>query len=247
MKKSLQLARILERVRDGEDPAKVRYEARNLLATVRLQDITAAEEHLLDSTISPSELRQLVYAFAAILGDQFALIRASLPANHIIRKILVEHEMIECFLADLQDANAVIQETGCNSDTCTEYRKLCHITFHMQSAYVHLQREDDIIFPSLKGSPCYTICTAMHIEHGLIGSGIHNLLKLIENFNTIESEEFEFHLDEIVAFLVPIFKEHIFQEDNILYPLAMETLEDNRKWARIRQLCDEMGYCGFDG
>ena len=77
----MQLAQILRRVQQGEDPVKVRYEARELLASVRLRDVTAAEKYLLESGISFDQLRGLVYSFASILGDQFALLRANLPGS----------------------------------------------------------------------------------------------------------------------------------------------------------------------
>ena len=37
-----------------------------------------------------------------------------------------------------------------------------------------------------------------------------------------------------------------FQEDNILYPVALDVIKDERIWWRIKQLSEEMGYCGFD-
>ena len=122
MEKSMQLAQILRRIQQGEDPMKVRYEARELLATVRLRDVTAAEKYLLESGISFDQLRSLVYAFASILGDQFALLRANLPGSHIIRIILAEHEMFECFLADLKDVNEKIQRMPEMGQYCSEYR-----------------------------------------------------------------------------------------------------------------------------
>ena len=100
MEKSLQLAQILMRVQQGEDPIKVRHEARELLSTVRLSDVTAAEKYLLESGVSFDQLRSLVYAFASVLGDQFALLRANLPGSHIIRVVLAEHEMFEHSLDD---------------------------------------------------------------------------------------------------------------------------------------------------
>ena len=246
MDKSLQLAQILKRVQQGEDPMKVRYEARELLATLRLRDITAAEKYLFESGISFDQLRSLVYAFASILGDQFALLRASLPGNHIIRIILAEHEMFECFLADLKDVNDKIQAaTEPMSEYCSEYRKLCHVGWHLYSMGTHHKREDDMIFPALKDHPCYTLCKNMQRSHSRIISAINNLSKLACNFTSMDFEDFKLQLNALVMFLVPMMREHIFQEDNILYPIALESLDD-KAWTAIKEVCDETEYCAFD-
>ncbi len=246
MEKSLQLAQILKRVQQGEDPMKVRYEARELLATVRLSDVTAAEKYLIESGISFDQLRSLVYAFASILGDQFALLRANLPGSHIIRTILAEHEMFECFLADLKDVNEKIQEMSEMGKYCSEYRKLCHIARHLYSMDVHHQREDNMIFPALKDQSCYALCRTMQKVHCRIISAIENLAQLVYCLGALNFEEFKLQLNALVLFLVPMMREHIFQEDNILYPIALDAIDD-KTWRSIKEMCDETEYCSFDG
>ena len=246
MEKSMQLAQILRRVQQGEDPMKVRYEARELLATLRLRDVTAAEKYLLESGISFDQLRSLVYAFASILGDQFALLRANLPGSHIIRTILAEHEMFECFLADLKEVNNKIQAADELSEYSSEYRKLCHIAKHLYAMDVHHLREDDIIFPSLKEKSCYSLCRSMQRVHYRILSAINNLIAVAYNFGSMNFDDFKMQLNAVVTFLVPTMREHIFQEDNILYPIALEALDD-KAWTSIKEMCDETEYCAFDG
>ena len=238
---------LLKRVSDGEDPAKVREDSRELLASVGLKEMVAAERHLLSAGVSFDQLRQFVYAFAKILGDQAASLRANVGPNHLVRLVLAEHEMLECFLADLKDVNDSIQQMNCINDVCSEFRKLCHIANHLLIAYNHHQREEDIIFPALKGYPCYSLCRAMQKSHFRIISATNNLLALITNFNVIEGEEFKTRLDSLVTFLVPAMREHLFQEDNILYPIALEVLNDDKTWKRLKEASEDLGYCGFDG
>ncbi|NIA17501.1 MAG: DUF438 domain-containing protein [Planctomycetes bacterium] len=246
MEKSLQLAQILRRVQQGEDPMKIRYEARELLATVRLSDVTAAEKYLLESGISFDQLRNLVYSFASILGDQFALLRANLPGSHIIRAILAEHEMFECFLADLKEVNDKIQAMQEMNQYCSEYRKLCHIGRHLYATNIHNQREDDMIFPALKKQSCHSLCKSLKRTHSRIASAINNFTGLICNFTAMDFDEFKLQLNAFAMYLVPTVREHIFQEDNILYPIALEALSAEI-WDSIKELCDETEYCAFDG
>jgi DUF438 domain-containing protein len=246
MEKARKLADILGRVRNGEDPAKIREESRQLLSTLRLSDISKAHKYLLGSGISLEQLRTLVYAFASILGDQFALLRANLPANHPVRRILAEHEMFECFLADLAEANLELQEAGSLTELSSEFRNLAHIAGHLQAIDVHNQREDDLVFPALENYPCRSICAVLQKAHGRIKNMVGNLTMTVNNFRQFEPEQFKIQVNAISCAIVPIVREHIFQEDNILYPVALDVIEDEGIWQRVKQLGDEMGYCGFD-
>jgi len=246
MEKARKLADILGRVRDGEDPAKIRQESRQLLSTLKLSDISKAQKYLLSSGISFDQLRTLVYAFASILGDQFALLRANLSASHPIRRILAEHEMFECFLADLAEANLELQEAGVLTELSSELRKLEHIAGHLQAIDIHDQREDDLIFPVLENYPCKSICVVLGKAHWRIRNVVSNLTMAVNNFRQFEPEQFKIQINTLSCAIVPIVREHIFQEDNILYPVALDVIEDDKIWKRVKCLSDEMGYCGFD-
>src|SRR4030042_89347 len=232
MEKARKLADILGGVRDGQDPAKIREESRQLLSTLRLSDISKAHKYLLGSGISLEQLRTLVYAFASILGDQFALLRANLSPNHPIRRVIAEHEMVECFLADLSEANLELQETESLTELSSEFRNLAHIAGHLQALDVHDQREDDLIFPVLEKYPCRTICAVLQRAHGRIKNMVGNLTMTVNNFKHFEPEQFKIQVNAISCALVPIVREHIFQEDNILYPVALDIITDDNVWRR---------------
>ncbi|PKL48745.1 MAG: hypothetical protein CVV39_03895 [Planctomycetes bacterium HGW-Planctomycetes-1] len=246
MEKARRLADILERVRSGEAPTKIRQEARQLLSTLRLSDISRAHKYLVGSGVSFDQLRTLVYAFASILGDQFALLRANLSPDHPVRRILAEHEMFECFLADLEEVNMLIQESTGMTELSSEFRRLEHIAGHLQAIDIHNQREDDLIFPVLANYPCKSICLVLEKAHWRIKNMVGNLTMVVNNFKNFEPVQFKIQLNALSSAIVPIMREHIFQEDNILYPVALDVLKDERVWWRIKQLAEEMGYCGFD-
>ena len=246
MEKARKLADILGRVRDGEDPAKIRSESRQLLASLSLSDISKAQKYLLGTGISLNQLRMLVYAFASILGDQFALLRANLPANHPVRRILAEHEMFDCFLADLAEVNVEIQDAENLTGLSSEFRRLEHIAGHLQSIDAHDQREDDLVFPALENYPCKSICVVLQKAHWRIKNMVSNLTTLVNNFRQFEPEQFKIQVNALSCAIVPIVREHIFQEDNILYPIALDVVQDEKIWRRIKQLSEEMGYCAFD-
>ena len=58
-------------------------------------------------------------------------------------------------------------------------------------------------------------------------------------------DDFKERLDQLAKELVYELKDHIFKENYILYPTALEAIESADKWKEMRVKCDEIGYCPF--
>ncbi len=64
--------------------------------------------------------------------------------------------------------------------------------------------------------------------------------RLLERSKAPEQHSEE--IKELIDFLVFELRDHIFKENNILYPTALEELGD---WEAIRKEGDKIGYCTF--
>ncbi|MGB9598396.1 MAG: hemerythrin domain-containing protein [Minisyncoccales bacterium] len=69
---------------------------------------------------------------------------------------------------------------------------------------------------------------------GLLQEEIRKTLKIFkEKFN------------EISEFILLVLREHIFKENNILYPMALEVIQEKEVWQKMKENCDKIGYCCF--
>lgn len=240
------LTRLLKRINQGKDPRLLRKEASHLITNLTPRDIATAEQSLLDSGFSARLVQQLSAAFVlmGILEGQGANIKNQLPQNHILRKVLVEHDMIRCFLADLKDVTQSIENGHRLTDTSSEFRKLSHIVEHLSAMEEHIEREDDVIFPYLKKHGWTSLCRAAQSDHVYIKIAIDDLIKLVSTFSKSKVKQFKVRLSSITGYICPAMQEHLFQEDNILYPIALEVIKNNQVWEKMKNLCDEIGYCG---
>jgi DUF438 domain-containing protein len=242
-----QLTRLFMRVDAGESPEKVRREAELFLSTVGPREAAMAEQLLIQSGTNIEQLRRRCLAHISLLGDQVTKLRLSLPVNHIIRIILAEHEMMLCFLADLEELNKEIQQMSYCSPTSTEIRKLVHIVSHLVAAGDHEFREAEFIFPELERHGYYGPPEILKTEH----SGLDTCKREIAELAKAASEKTDFgqfkrRLDAAVRYMVPAMRQEIFTEDNILYPVAIEVISNKTVWDKIKASCEQIGYCGFD-
>jgi DUF438 domain-containing protein len=160
-----QLTQLFLRLDSGEKPENLRQEARSFLSQISPRDVALAEQSLMQAGADVSKLRSRCVQHISLLPDQVTRIRTMLPSNHIVRIILAEHEMMLCFLADLEQVNAQIQKMPYCAPTSLELRKLSHIVSHLITAGDHNYREDEIIFPELERRGYYGPPEILKIEH----------------------------------------------------------------------------------
>jgi len=240
------LARLLRRIEHGSDPKLLRKEANRLLPSIGPADIAKAEQNLINDGFSAKQVQQLSAAFVlmAVLEEQTANLKINLPPNHILRKVVAEHEMFRCFLAGLKDVYRDISAMEQMTDTACEFRRLVHIVGHLEAMEEHISREEDVIFPTLKKYGWESLCNSGKSDHVYIRIAVSDLAKLTYTFEEHKFEDFKARFESIVTYLCPTITEHFLQEDNILYPIALEVINDDTVWERVRKICDEIGYCG---
>ncbi|HDS05580.1 MAG TPA: hypothetical protein ENN95_00930, partial [Deltaproteobacteria bacterium] len=131
------------------------------------------------------------------------------------------------------------------SDTSREFMRLSHITEHLNALEEHLDRENDVIFPMLKSRGWETLCRSVENEHIYIRTAIHDLTKLILVFRNTNFTVFKNQLNSLTKYLCPALKQHLFHEDQVLFPLALEMIVDPDIWEKVKTVCNEIDYCGI--
>ncbi|MCE5184834.1 MAG: DUF438 domain-containing protein [Planctomycetaceae bacterium] len=242
-----ELTGFLVKLSEGKNKAGLRKQANRLIAAITPDDIESAERTLIMNGYTVKKIQQLSAAFVlmGVLGGDDAGLRSRLPEQHILRKIMAEHEMIRCFLADLEDvAGSIEKSEQMNASSC-EIMRLHHIAEHLHALDEHLDREDDIIYPALKEKGWKSLFSRIESEHVYIQMSINDLVKLAMSFGKMPFPTFKARLLSSVRYLCPLLREHLFHEDRVLFPLAFTMVENNSVWDRLRQICNEIDYCGI--
>jgi len=239
-----QLASLLERLNSGENPAAVKQEAQEFLSSIDASELTMAEQKLLEAGLEPEDLRHLCAAHLEMLEGNVAELKRSLTPGHVIHTMISEHEMILGFLDKLEEVNKVLQQLDVY-DGCQEFALLKHVAEHLVHAEPHHQREEDVLFPEVEARGMYGPPQIMRMEHVELRARKKELLHLAENVADLDYKEFKRLLEAASAFLVMTLRDHIFKENNILYPMAVQVILEPEKWADMKLKCDEIGYCCF--
>ena len=247
-KNTLELAGLLKCINDGDDPKLLRKKAFQLAKNIYPSDIVTAEQILIDEGYSSHVTKQLSATFILMgLHREDDNSRSNLPYNHILRKIKVEHELARCFLSDLKKVTEAIWDIDNLTDVSSEFIKLSHIILHLAVMKEHIDREENVIFPFLTKYGWPGLCRVAEADHFKIRTDIDNLVELTTSINTIRLEDFKAWLIPIAKRLSATMLEHFLYEDDLFYPVSLVVIDDVNVWEAIKELCDEIGYCGAHG
>jgi len=243
--KTWALAGLFKRINLGEDPKLLRSEASQLAKNVDPSDIAGAEQTLIDEGYPCRVVQQLsaIFVLMGLRKREHNNSENILSDDHILRKIMVEHDLTRCFLADLNNVAETIWGLDSLTDVSSEFRNLANILGHFRVMKEHIEREEDVIFPYLRKFGWEDLCLTAQTEHAKIRIDIDNLAMLIVSFNEDKLGDFKTWLLTIVQRLSPIILEHFSYEEDILWPISLVVIEDVKVWESIKALCDDIGYC----
>ncbi len=243
---AVELTRLLRRINDGLSPQILRKEARKLISKVTSKDIARAEQNLINKGITAQVAGELssIFVLLGILEQQGKSVKDQIPKNHILRRIFAEHELLRCFLVEFQELVETINKMPAMSNTSVEFMRLSHIVEHFNAMDEHIEREEDVIFPFLKKHGWESLYKSSHNDHVYIKIAINDLIRLIGGYKSRKLKDFKVRINSISKYLCSTLSEHMFQEDNILYPIALKVIDSDVLWEKIKEVCNDIGYCG---
>jgi len=234
MRRGQRLARILRRLNEGADPAVERREAREFLASVSAADLCRAEQELMDAGTRPEELRHLCAIHIEVVGERSGGLRSELGADHVLRWLLDEHQAIMALLDELAVTNRDIRPMDRCDRRRREFRRLRQTAEELLAAEAHHQREEEVLFPELERLGLAAPARIVQTEHEELRERNRELLELVERAKEMDLREFKRQLDTTATLIVLTLREHILKEDNILYPTALEVINDEQVWEKMR-------------
>lgn len=244
-KKIQRLTDILKRLNAGENSAEIKRKAKDFLSTIDPLELSEAEQKLIDAGLAPEDLRHLCSVHLGLLDDNLGQMKSALGPGHVIDTLIKEHEIILDFLDKLERTNQKIQKIRNYDDNQEEFKLLKSIAEHLVGTEPHHQREEKVLFPELEERGVFGPTQVMVIEHKDLRRYKEELEKITDKVSKIDFDDFKKKLDTVAKFIVMTLRDHIFKENNILYPTALQIIKDNDTWEKMKDDCDKIGYCCF--
>jgi len=181
--------------------------------------------------------------FIDILRD-VKVIKVKEPLAEILGAFKIKDAVVGYTFIDTVKMAGHVCPTIASAYVCCQEALKKDIAHHLVEAESHHQREEEALFTRLEGHNIGEPVAVMKSDHIDFRSRKQELYKLIHNWQSIEFENFKRKILEIGEYLVRELENHIFKEDNILYQIALQVLNE-KEWEEIKRDCDKIGYCCF--
>ncbi|MDY6383382.1 MAG: DUF438 domain-containing protein [Cyanobacteriota bacterium] len=245
MDKTDRLIELLERLNAGEDPSQVKEEAQEFLSTLEAQDLSFAEQKLLEAGLAPEDLRHLCSIHMEMLKDEVTKMTSQLEKGHPINTFVKEHEILSSFLDKLDKLNTELQKQNSYDENSTLYSQIAQTAQDLLDGEPHHQREEKVLFPAVEAHGVDGPTKVMVMEHEDLRRYKRSVLELANDVKNMNFTDFKNRINSAVKILVMALRDHIFKENNILYPTTVEIITDNNEWKELKDKCRKSGYCKF--
>jgi hypothetical protein len=166
-----------------------------------------------------------------------------LTDKHVIKTMFKEHEHILSILDDLEELRGELLEKN-RLSLETLLPRINNLSLQLISAEPHHKREEDVLFPAMEEIGINGPPHVMKVEHELIREMKHDLKNETENSGKDLEKQVD-RVSQLILRLCSTLRKHIDKENNILYPMALQSITEEAKWIDMKKRCDEIGYCCF--
>lgn len=239
------LTEVLNRLNTEGVTEEVRKEALDIVANIDPIELSIAEQRLIEQGMNPEDLRHLCDIHMEVLSDELVKLKKKIEPGHMLDTLIVEHEKIKEFLSEIEAVNFLIQKLESYEADPELFEKMAELAHNLLEAENHHKREEDVLFPELEKRNITGPTRIMRMEHDDLRAKKRSLKETAEKASTMDFKECISKLDDVAKHIVFELRDHIYKENYILYPTAIDALKENSLWEEMKEKSDVIGYCPF--
>ncbi len=241
--KKEEIKELLKQLHSGGNIEEIKKKGKRIFNNVSPTDLALIEQEIIHEGVTRDDMRKLCDVHLEIMKESLGKIDIKLKPGHPIHTLTEEHKMILEFVNKLEHVVGFLGSKKDFSKVSNELEMLKHIAEHLVEADKHHQREEDVLFPMLEKYGVTEPPAIMKEEHKDLKQR-KKALNEIANRHKMAYADFVKKVKEFAEYIIKNLPDHIYKEDNILYPMALKVIPEN-KWAKIKADCDTIGYCCF--
>lgn len=240
------LKELIRQLHSGTPPAEVKEKFKQVLKNVSSTEISRIEDELVKEGMPREELQRLCDVHLEVFREQLEKekIQMEISPENPVNVLMEEHKILLRFLEEMDAIVKNIQQADDPKIINDAMPQLKHIAEDFLDTEKHYLREENVLFPILEKHGVTEPPAVMWIEHTKLREQKKLFHKLLEEYNKMSFEEFKGQLCSVAGTLYEILSSHIFKENNILFPTALQVVTE-QEWKDAWTEFNEIGYCCF--
>ncbi|SHI06323.1 DUF438 domain-containing protein [Clostridium magnum] len=229
------LKELITELHNGKNVEEVQERFHDLIHNISTKEISEMEASLIKEGMPVEEIQRLCDVHASVFKGSIEEIHHPDKApGHPIHTFKLENEAVRKYIYENIKKN---QEELKESDTKDNRYKLIENFNILWDLDKHYSRKENLLFPYLEK---YEITAPPKVMWGVddeIREDIKNVKTMLQD-DLQSKEDIISKIDQVTNKVL----EMIFKEENILFPLSLDTLTED-EWFIIESDSDSIGYC----
>ncbi|MDD4778226.1 MAG: DUF438 domain-containing protein [Fermentimonas sp.] len=239
------LRSLLLELHNGGDPKLLRQHLINALRSIPYNEVVEVEQELINSnSLTEQEILEFCDLHTAVLDGSIDLqgakdVLPGHPVDTFMKENIAIRQQIEAYRAARKEIDGIT-----DSEVPGYVLQLRTIFNNFSDIDKHYKRKEYLLFPFLEkhlitGPP--KVMWGKHDETRELLKKSHEIL----TFPIANAEYLKSALKESLDVTVEMIEGMIMKEEEILFPMAMDTLNEE-EWYKVYQETPDFGYCLYD-
>ena len=229
------LKEIIRGLHEGKDVQGQKERFAELLGQVSGAEIAQMEQALMAEGMDAGEIQKLCDVHVQVLAGSFeGKEKAPVPPGHPVHTFLLENQALSEIVDRMRPILADLASPPDDATLKSWMAELSSLVASLAEVEKHYLRKENQLFPALE-------------DHGVTGPSkvmwaIHNdIRKVLKTFQGSLDKGDPGAASAEGMVLITAISDMIYKEENILFPMALETLTDGQ-WERVLRGGEEIGY-----
>lgn len=235
----------IRNIGDESETDAVREELKLLLHEVSYEDVIMVEQELFEEGINKDKMLELCDIHtAALKGLINPKSKNQESPGHPVHTFKKENQAIK---RELEIITTLINQTADlndDDDASELFIKIRAGFNNLMDIEKHYLRKENLLFPFLEKSGITGPSTVMWGKHDQTRDMMKNCISVLSSSPKINTGDASGVIKLLLNPALKSIDEMIYKEENILFPMSLDTLQD-KDWAQILNQSDEIGYCLF--
>jgi uncharacterized protein len=226
----------------GKDVEDVKQRFKELLDNVGPTEISEMEQKLIEEGMPAAEIKRLCDVHTSVFKDSLDK-RTPKPVSegHPVYVFKEENKALAKIIAEIESIVKKIMDTKTGHSIDEFLAKWREKHGQLLEVEKHYSRKENVLFPYLEKSGITGPPSVMWSLHDDIRRDLKKISKLLSHTDDLADK---FLTREIVDLVLPVLnqmKELFYKEENILFPMCLETLSPD-EWQEISEQSAEIGF-----
>lgn len=226
----------------GKDVEEVKERFRELIKDVGPTEISELEQKLIEEGMPEEEIKRLCDVHVAVFKESLdQQKRGEETPGHPVHTFKKENKELKKVLEELKSILEKITKKEIGTDISRLVEKWRSKHKQLSEIEKHYSRKENILFPYLEKNGITGPPSVMWSIHDEIRAELKKVGQILEENPKQADKSLARKIVDIAIPVLNSIDEMVYKEENILFPMCLETFSDD-EWGEIFTQSDEIGY-----